>query len=113
MATTIGSIRTRYPFLDIGKECIVIGKFTFSGNYTTGGLDLTATWKTADVKSSSKPHEVSCHGLDIYLYQYDYTNNKLLIRDTSASGAEISAAALPAGVTGDTVSFVAYFDKEL
>jgi hypothetical protein len=111
MATTVGSIITRYPTLDTGKELVVIGTLAFSGNYSTGGVDISATFKTADIKTTQKPDRLTVEGIGIYIYQFDRANNKLLIRDGSSSNAQIAASTLPAGVTGDTVSFTAWFPK--
>lgn len=91
-------------------------QITASGNYTTGGdtLDL-ATITGADGLSTPPsttqlPIQVVITGQAGYVYQYvpgsSNANGKVKVLQSASSGnplAEISAAAYPAGVTGDTI----------
>lgn len=100
----------------VGKRLMVTGSIAFSGNYATGGdaVDFLA----AGVRSiDSKPEFMTIAGKAGFYYEYDKANNKVIVRGqepTSGTGSVIAlsqlpAAAFPAGVTGDTITFFALF----
>ena len=78
---------------------------TFTGNYATGGvaLDFGGVYNT-----SKQPYWVHVEGMGVYEYKYDYTAKKLL---TFTAGAELAAAAYPAGVTADVVFAYVFLPK--
>lgn len=85
-----------------------LGTFTFSGNYVAGGE--VPTWsRPAGVLGNPVFVRLS-GGRAGYKYEYNPDNGKILVRQSAAAGnpnAEISAAAYPAGVTGDLVQYEA------
>lgn len=103
-----------------GRRIHAIGTITFSGNYAAGGdsFDIKAAKGAIDHrfwKSNKDPLYVDIRGKGGFVYEYDAANKKVKVRGytpTSASAGvipmdEIAAAAYPAGVTGDVVSFYA------
>lgn len=96
----------------IGRVVEVRGTLAFSGNYVTGGEVPTF----AGVRSSSvTPTQLWAEGIAGYKYEWNPANGKILVRQGAGAInlplAELSAAAYPAGVTGDTIRFVAEFKK--
>jgi len=83
--------------------------------YATGGITLNLNQSA--VKASRTPVTVIIQGISGYDYSYipgsDNSNGKLMIRAQSASAsagdplAELAAAAVPAGVSSDTITFQA------
>lgn len=77
--------------------------------YATGGL--TMALNNALIKAQRTPQFVRFTGINGYEYAYingsDNTNGKLKILTTAAT--ELAAAAVPAGVSGDTITFEAVF----
>ena len=90
------------------KRIHVVGTLAFSGNYATGGVAVS--FADIKIKSASPPVYVAVSGLSKYLYLFNYATGKLknIVPDT---GVEVSAAAYPAGITGDTVTIYAIFPK--
>lgn len=95
-----------------------------AGDYATGGLPLTWVPLTgADGKnffpssgySSLKPTLAIVYGIAGYVYAYDFATNKLLILVQGAAAgdplAELGATTMPSGVTGDTITFLAFFTE--
>jgi hypothetical protein len=82
----------------VGGILVGLVTLTFSGSYATGGeaVDFTTTLGY----TNRKPDMMICFGLNGYEYQYDRTNNKIVISTTAA--AELGAGAYPAGVSSDT-----------
>lgn len=95
----------------------LIGNFAFSGNYTTGGDTINFGALSTDtqpviVKSGSPPFWVDIAGQTTLLYNFVYgltiNNSKIKI---ISGGAELAAGAYPGGVTGDTITYHAVFNK--
>jgi hypothetical protein len=83
-----------------------MGDFTFSGNYVAGGE--VPNW-TNPAGTAGNPVVVQIlGGRTDNRYQYNPDNGKILVR--AAAGAEIAAAGYPAGVTGDKVQYLAYWN---
>lgn len=83
--------------------------------YTTGGITVDFTDDPL-CKATKTPIWVDIVGEGGYVYQYDYgadaTAGKVKIFQQSAATSaltEIPAAAIPAGVSGDTIHFKAQF----
>lgn len=97
---------------DDGKVLNAIGTLVASGSYTTGGDTLNL--QQFKIKSSRTPYWVHILGQADFSYTYipgtNLSNGKVLCRAVS-TGAEASAAAYPAGVTGDTIRFFAMCQK--
>ena len=95
----------------LGRVVEVTGTLAFSGNYVTGG----EVPSFAGVRSSNlTPTALRAEGIAGFKYEWNGSNGKILVRQSAAASnpmSEISAAAYPAGVTGDTVRFVAEFKK--
>jgi hypothetical protein len=83
-----------------------IGTLTFTGSYATNGdtLDLTTV---AEKLSSSQVVQIVADSLNgngmYYVAVVGSALNNHKLKVFSAGGTELSAAAYPAGVTGDTV----------
>ncbi len=99
-----------------GKRLHVSGTLAFSGNYATGGDTLDFTGK---VLASRAPVAVRVEGIAGFRYEVNIgsgiANSLVLVRQynypaaSAGPATELSAAAYPAGVTGDTVRFHAIF----
>jgi len=90
----------------------VLCRLTASGSYTTGGdlLDL----KVVSPTGPKQPIAVLIWGISGTIYQYDLANKKIkvLVEQTVGTNtllAEHTAAALVAGVTGDTIFALVLF----
>src|SRR5574343_1122090 len=86
----------------------VVGIITASGSYSASGdtLDLS---KIPGI-TNRKPDFVDIKGIAGYYYEYDAANGKVWDRQSAGSAApmaEISATTYPAGVSGDTIRFLA------
>jgi hypothetical protein len=99
---------------DFGQGMFVFGTIVFSGNYPTGGeaMDLT----TLGAKTTKQPDFVDISGKAGFVYSYDFANKKVMVFCNTAGGAngalgEHTAAAYAAGVSGDTVNFMAVMPK--
>jgi hypothetical protein len=93
------------------QSFIYTGKLTPSGNYALGGEVVPFRGKMPTTK---QPVFVDVRGKAGYVYEYDYANDKLLVRQEGAAAApavELAAAAYPAGVTGDDIRFTATYPK--
>ena len=88
------------------KTVDIHGTIVLSGNYATGGEALPLAALKAG--TSKKPHIVGVVGKSGFTYQYDVEAEKLKV---FSAATEASAAAYPAGVTGDVIRFVASFPK--
>lgn len=108
MTMAIGSSR---PF-NLGNVKGATGGLTPSGNYATGGdaVDFTVVPRYFDGR---KPDFLIIVGKAGYIYAYDAANGKVMVffadNNNAADGPliEIPAAAYPAGVTGDVITFFA------
>lgn len=92
---------------------LVYGTFTFSGNYVNNGeVPTYAGLKTA----KSTPLTLLVQGGG-YIFEYDLSTGKLLVRQgdnpnaAAAPATQLAAAAYPAGLTGATVRFIGLFKK--
>jgi hypothetical protein len=95
---------------NISRAFLITGYFTLSGNYSTGGEDLSTIIPGDAVGTRTKARELFCNDLSGYVFGYDYTNNKLKI--SSTAGTELGAGAYPAGLTtSNPVRFLAVCDK--
>jgi hypothetical protein len=80
--------------------------------YATGGL--TVPWRSA-VKGTTKPPlpgSVKIQGKAGYVFEYDDANQKVIVRTGAAAQAvltELTAAAVPAPLSGDTIKVIAMF----
>lgn len=94
----------------ITKHLLVYGTLAFSGTYPTGGeaIDLKPVLgKTKD------PLFMDINGKAGFQYAWDRVAGKVMIFTNSAGGAnaaltEHTNAAVVAGVTGDTIDFIAF-----
>ena len=102
----------------------VRGSLSASGSYTSGGDTLDFSGK-GDLPVSTPPRDVFIHGTSGFVYEFvrgtSLANNKMILRGqqpTSATSgvialSEMASGAYPSGVTGDTITFLAIFDKLL
>jgi hypothetical protein len=101
------------------RRSIVRGTLAISaspGTYPSGGFSLATVFKLEPIRNvSGVPaglfvYSVSGSG---YTYVWIRSTNKLMIQQGAASAsnpnAEIPVAAIPAGVSGDTIEFEAEF----
>lgn len=99
--------------VNLGPRLMVEGTLTFSGNYATGGeIPTFSGLKT----SKSTPLTMLITALAGYVFAYDRGTGKVLIfQDATPAAAaplpQLAAAAYPAGLTGVTTYFTAYFKK--
>jgi len=79
------------------------------GTYTAGGILLN--FNQSQIKATRIPIFVTIQGQSGYEYAYvngtNASNGKLKILTTAAT--EVTAGAMPAGVSGDTIQFKAEF----
>ena len=94
----------------MNNAMMVVGTITASGSYVTGGEALALTTLSGFLRS---PIKVEIEGIAGYKYEWDAANAKMLTRYGGAAVsnpmAQIPAAAYPAGVTGDTITFTAIY----
>lgn len=104
---------------DDGKKIHVVGTLTVApgaDTYTAGGNALDFVANMVDGAGlgvplpgiSSQPFYVFVMGL-AYFGQYNPTTKKLKL--LAFGGAEVAAGAVPAGLSGDTITFYLIFDK--
>ena len=105
------------------RSLLVRGKLSLAGDYVTGGifLGLNAGARSSVDKSiimpttkDPLPGSTKIEGVAGYIYEWKPSTDRLLIRQAAAAGnplAEIPAAALPGGVTGDEISFQTEYPK--
>jgi len=92
------------------KRIHVLGSLSISGSYVTGGDTITFS-NPSLIKSKSPVLFMEINGQSKYLYRAVIgtpTKMKVYVPET---GAELSAAAYPTGVTGDVVTFYAIYRK--
>jgi hypothetical protein len=122
----IMALAVTVTFVDRSNNALrVYGTIAASGNYTTGGDTLSFAGQDA-IKSSSLPKFVSIQSQNSSghsLWEYGYTpgttqaNGKMQVlgqQPTSATTgvipfSELAAAAYPASITGDVITFEAVF----
>ena len=76
----------------------IVGTLTFSGNYVTGGEVPSGIIKPHTTKN---PILVSFMGKGDHNFKYNATTGKVMVY--APAGAQLAAAAYPAGVTTDAV----------
>lgn len=96
------------------RELLYYAKCTLSGDYATGGIPARLIGGVR--VNSSKPPLLPANfkGKSGYVYEHDLANDKLIIRQEGAAAApapELSAAALPAGVTNDVIRVEVRYPK--
>jgi hypothetical protein len=93
------------------QNCLqVIGTFTLTDSYTTGGEDVATALKNDLVKSSGPPFALVATGVTGYIFQYNAVTGKLMI--FSSTTAQLAQASYPAGLTtSNPVTFIAWLPK--
>jgi hypothetical protein len=76
----------------------ILGTLTFSGSYVTGGEVPSGVVKPGTTKNAVMASFMSRGD---HNFKYDSSTGKVLVY--APGGAQLAAAAYPAGVTGDTV----------
>lgn len=84
----------------------ILGTLTFSGSYVTGGEVPTGLVKPGTTKNAVM---VGFMSKGDHNFKYDAATGKLLVY--APGGAQLAAAAYPAGVTGDVVTMEVEFPK--
>lgn len=106
--------------VNLDGEVMVHGSLAVSASpdtYAAGGLALGVAEFRNKTKIGSQvdpPFDIFIRSQAGYTWVWDKANSKAMIRQDAAAGApsaEIGTAAVPAGVSGDTVRFVAYLPK--
>lgn len=103
-----------------GQRLHVTGTIVMSGVYVANGDILN--WQNAidarqgfiGIMTQNQPDMVFIQGIAGFVYVWTPANNKIKILTGAAAQAaltELAAGALPAGVTGDTITFYAIFKK--
>jgi len=95
-----------------GNKMIITGTVAFSAPtdiYVVGGIPFS--FFGGMIKARKKPYYVQFASVNGNTYGYvvgtDASNGKLKI--FTAAGTELTAIALPAGISGDTINFEAAF----
>lgn len=99
---------------DNGQSLEVIGTLAASGDYATGGDDVSVA--NLNIKSTRAPVFISVKGKGGYFYEYIVGTAKLIVRECAGSATlapEIAATAYPVGVTGDVITFRGLFRKNI
>lgn len=105
-----------------GKGMLVFGTLAVDAaadTYAVGGLVLGAANFRGKVviPVEQAPRYLFAKGRAGYMYEYNVATGKLLVRAQTNAAAEdaplgeLAAAAIPAALSGDVISFVALFDK--
>lgn len=100
----------------VGKRLMVSGSIALSGNYATGG-EVVDFWASGVRSIDAKPEFMQIGGQAGFLYEYDKANGKVTVRGqepTSATAgvialSQLAAAAYPAAVSADVITFFALF----
>ena len=90
-----------------------------TGDYVTGGVNVFGASRVDGdsqlrVPTTKRVQNVTVKGRAGYVYEFDYENEKLLIRQEGAAGSpapELAAAALPAGVLADKIAVEMTYPK--
>lgn len=106
-------------FLLAGEGVLVHGTLAVdasSDTYAAGGIDLGEAEfaNKVPISPAQVPLFLQAQGIAGYQYEWDRANEHLLIRESAASATvmgEIATSAIPGGVSGDTISFIALFNK--
>ena len=115
LAVTINNV-------DVTQDSLLVrGTLVASGSYVAGGDTLDFSAK-GDLPVSIAPRDVFIHGVAGFVYEFvrgtTLANSKVKVRVDGAGGVNVAlgehtAVAYVAGVTGDTITFLAIFDKLL
>ena len=116
MAVAVSSVDN---FYDVGTFYVAKVTLAFSGSYASSGDSTAGIWSDVKIKSSKVPIFAQISGLAGFQYSYDVANEMIWVHGqepTSASAgviamSELAAGAYPAGITGDTVTAIVYFQK--
>lgn len=93
--------------LSAGQRTIsVYGTITLTGSYTVNGDSLPASSFKAG--TTKKPLIIDIQGKGLFTYSYDVEAEKI---KAFTAGAELTAAAYPAGALADVLRFEAVFPK--
>jgi hypothetical protein len=106
MAATAAATNVDRPVVATGAGWEMDVLVTLSGSYVTGGIALDFG-PFFSQQGQGVVDYVNLPGVGGYVFEYDKTNKKLLIRQgagAGAPGAEIAAAALPAALTAAAIS---------
>lgn len=112
---------------DDGAAIHVTGALTIGANpgtYTTSGIAFNPNGVITDARPgfvplpgiTAQPIVINIDGMAGFKYEFDAVNKKLLIRQSVAASsalAEIPAAGMPAGVSGDTIRFYGIWRKNI
>lgn len=106
---------------DVAQDSFYVrGTIVASGSYATGGDTLS--FASLGIPASVAPRDVFIHGIAGFVYSFSrgstLANSLMLVHCNTAGGAnaplgEHTAASYAAGVSGDTITFLAIFDKLL
>ena len=111
MANTATTVTVVDEWHDSKRENVT-GSISFSaGNYVTNGVSVTWTGQEF-IKSATAPVFVNFWGIAGYVYVWDASHASIRIFQSAAASnplSELTTAALPGGVTGDTIKFFAVF----
>ena len=120
MANSVATVTVLDQWVDYNKYYHVRGTVAITASaavYVAGGIAMSLAG--SDIKASRTPVRVTVWGIGGYIYQYvkgaDAASGLLRIFAQTNAAAEddplgqLAAAAMPAGVSGDTVEFEAVF----
>lgn len=96
---------TRTNYLHELRSMRVVGTLTFSGSYVTGGEVPTGI----TVPTTKAAIVADFYGKGDHNFKYDFATGKVLVY--APGGAQLAAAAYPAGVTGDVVKMELEYPK--
>jgi len=101
---------------DEGKRIHVVGTLAIApaaDTYAAGGLAVPVP-NAPGVNAAAKPILFIATGIAGYYFEYVYTTNRLKARTGAAAQTgltEVTAGAVPAGLSGDTTRFYAIYHK--
>lgn len=112
MALAVGTPIKR---IDLGQAWLVIFPITLSGNYATPGEALAGKFSAFEFKSTGIPLYLTATGSSGFVYLWARASNKLQVfacdADAQDALVELSDGAYGAALTGDTITGLAYFEK--
>jgi len=101
---------------DDGKRIHVVGTLGIeaaAATYAAGGLAVPVP-NAPGVNAAAKPILFIATGISGYYFEYAYATDKLKARTGAAAQTgltEVTAGAVPAGLSGDTTRFYAIYHK--
>lgn len=102
----MAAVFTKTHYLHELRSMRVIGTLTFTGNYIVGGEVPTGIVKPGTTKN---PILVTFFSRGDHTFKYDSATGKVLVY--APGGAQLTAAAYPAGVTSDAVVMETEYPK--